>query len=48
MQMNLINGLMNKKKETEINNKLFKSYFKFQRPSDMLKFLYKANTSQNN
>ena len=36
------------KQETDINNELFKNYFKFQRPSDMLKSLYKANTSQNN
>ena len=35
------------KQETDINNELFKNYFKFQRPSDMLKSLYKANTSQN-
>ena len=36
------------KQETGINNELFKNYFKFQRPSDMLKSLCKANTSQNN
>ena len=36
------------KQETDINNELFKNYFKFQRPSDMLKSLYKANTIQNN
>ena len=35
-------------KETDIDKELFKNYFKFQRPSDMLKSLYKANTSQNN
>ena len=29
--------------ETDINNELFKEYFKFQRPSDMLVFLNKKN-----
>ena len=36
------------KKETGITTELFKKHFNFQRPSDMLKFLYKANTNQNN
>ena len=36
------------KEETGINIELFKKHFNFQRPSDMLKSLYKANTSQNN
>ena len=36
------------KEETDINIQLFKKHFKFQRPSDMLKPLYKANTCQNN
>ena len=31
------------KKETGINCKLFEKHFKFQRPSDMLKFVYKTN-----
>ena len=31
-----------------MNAELFKKHFNFQRPSDMLKFLYKTNTSQNN
>ena len=35
-------------KETGIDEELFKNYFKFQRPSDVLKPLYKTNTSQNN
>ena len=36
------------KEETDINTELFKKHFNFQRPSDMLKFLYKVNTNQNN
>ena len=36
------------KKETGITTELFKKHFIFQRPSDMLKLLYKANTNQNN
>ena len=36
------------KQETSINAELYKKHFNFQRPSDMLKFLYKTNTSQNN
>ena len=36
------------KEETDINTELFKKHFKFQRPSNMLKCLYKANTNQNN
>ena len=36
------------KEETYINTELFKKHFKFQRPSNMLKSLYKANTNQNN
>ena len=36
------------KEETGINIEIFKKHFNFQRPSDMLKSLYKANTSQNN
>ena len=31
------------KKEAEINRELFKEYFKYQNPSDMLKDLYKLN-----
>ena len=36
------------KQETSMNAELFKKHLNFQRPSDMLKFLYKTNTSQNN
>ena len=36
------------KEETGINTELFKKHFNFQRPSDMLTFLYKVNTNQNN
>ena len=36
------------KKETGINYKLFEEHFKFQRPSDMLKSVYKTNDKKNN
>ena len=36
------------KKETGINSKLFKKYFNFQRPSDMLKFVYITNDRKKN
>ena len=36
------------KEETDINTELFKKDFNFQRPSDMLKSLYKVNINQNN
>ena len=36
------------KEETDINTELFKKHFNFQRPSDMLKSLYRVNTNQNN
>ena len=36
------------KEEKDINTELFKKHFNFQRPSDMLKSLYKVNTNQNN
>ena len=36
------------KKYTSINYKLFKKYFKFQRPSDMLKDLYRTNDKYKN
>ena len=45
--VNKFNEWVNKQ-ETSINTELFKKHFNFQRPSDMLKFLYKTNTSQNN
>ena len=35
-------------KETGINSELFKKYFKFQRPSDMLKFVFKTNDKKKN
>ena len=34
--------------EARINKELFIKHFNFQRPSDMLKSLYKVNTNQNN
>ena len=30
-------------KETDINSEIFQKYFKYQRPSDMLKNLYRIN-----
>ena len=36
------------KKETCINYELFEKHFKFQRPSDMLKSVYKTNYQKNN
>ena len=44
---NAFNEQINKE-ETDINIQPFKKHFKFQRPSDMLKSLYKVNTNQNN
>ena len=35
------------KKETGINCELFENHFKFQRPSDMLKSVYKTNDKKN-
>ena len=34
--------------EKNINEELFKKYFNFQRPSDMLMFLNKANDKEKN
>ena len=34
--------------ETDINEELFKKYFKFQRPSDMLAYLNKTNGKEKN
>ena len=36
------------RKETDINYELFQKHFKFQKPSDMLKSVYKANDKKNN
>ena len=36
------------KEEIDLHKELFKKYFNFQRPSVMLKSLYKLNTNQNN
>ena len=36
------------KKETDINHKLFKKYFSFQRPSDMLKVEYNTDDKNKN
>ena len=44
---NAFNEKINKE-ETGINIEIFKKHFNFSRPSDMLKSLCKANTSQNN
>ena len=45
--MNKFNKWVNKK-ETGINRELFKKHFNFQRPSDMLKTVYTANTRKKN
>ena len=45
--VNKFNKWVNKQ-EAGMSNKLFKNYFKFQRPSVMLEYLYKADASQNN
>ena len=42
-----MNGLINKE-ESEINKDLFKEHFNFQRPSDMLKYLHRANDRKKN
>ena len=36
------------KEETDINKELFKKHFNFQRPSEMLKFLYQTNDIKKN
>ena len=36
------------KKETGISRGLFQKYFRFQRPSDMLKSVYKTNDKNKN
>ena len=36
------------KKETSINSEIFQRLFKFQRPSDMFKLLYKTNNKKKN
>ena len=36
------------RKETGINHELFEKYFKFRRPSTMLKSLYKTNDKYKN
>ena len=36
------------KQETDINTELSKIYFKIQRPSDMLKYLYQTNDRKKN
>ena len=45
MQMHSMNGLIRKK---DINRELFKKHFNFQRPSTMLKSLYKINDRKKN
>ena len=44
---NAFNEWINKK-ETDINKELSEEYFNFQRPSSMLKFLYKTNDREKN
>ena len=44
---NAFNEWINKK-ETDINRELFKKYFNFQRPSSMVKYLYKTNDRKKN
>ena len=36
------------KKEANINSEIFQRHFKFQRPSDMLKLVYKTNNKKKN
>ena len=36
------------RKETDINSEMFQEYFKYQRPSDMLKDLYRINDKKKN
>ena len=36
------------KKETDMNKELFKKHFNFERPSDMLKYLYETNDREEN
>ena len=43
--MNKPNEWVNKQ-ETGINNELFKKHINFQRPSDMLKYLYQTNDKE--
>ena len=45
--MRKFNELVNKK-ETDINRELFQKHFKFQRPSDMLKFVHTTNDKKKN
>ena len=42
----LMNELI--KKERNINSEIFQRLFKFQRPSDMFKLLYKTNNKKKN
>ena len=36
------------RKETDINSEIFQKHFSFQRPSDMLKNIYKTNDKNKN
>ena len=45
--VNKFNAWVNKQ-ETSINTELFKKYFKIQRPSNMLKYLYQTNDRKKN
>ena len=45
--MNAFNEWINKE-ETDINKELFEKHFNFQRPSSMLKYLYKPNDREKN
>ena len=45
--MRKFNEFVNKK-ETDISRELFQKHFKFQRPSDMLKFVYTTNDKKKN
>ena len=45
--MNNFNERVNKK-EANINSEIFQRHFKFQRPSDMLKLVYKTNNKKKN
>ena len=45
--VNAFNERINKE-EADINKDLFKKHFNFQRPSDLLKYLYETNDKEEN
>ena len=46
--MSLLKNQQKLIEETEINEELFKNYFKFQKPTAMLKYLYNLNDKNKN